>query len=162
MKTVFETIECSRCRGSGKYSFCEEYRDVCFKCSGNGVVLSTRGLMAQKLFTELCSIQFKDVVVGDLVRVGGITSNMKQYSYIAKVVEINTSPYLTTSCIGDIRKSFYPLMIVTENLKHGKLVLHGEAEVSIRVFRDDDKVKLNRALEYQNSLTKSGKERVRK
>lgn len=30
------TTECSRCGGSGQYSFCPQYGTTCFKCQGTG------------------------------------------------------------------------------------------------------------------------------
>lgn len=42
-KFLFESQTCSSCHGSAKYSFCEMYRDACFKCSGLGICLTKRG-----------------------------------------------------------------------------------------------------------------------
>ncbi len=32
---------CTRCEGSGKYSWCQTYGDTCFKCGGSGKALPT-------------------------------------------------------------------------------------------------------------------------
>jgi hypothetical protein len=35
----FGVGDCPRCSGTGKHSFCETFRDVCFQCRGEGEVL---------------------------------------------------------------------------------------------------------------------------
>ena len=39
----FETSCCSRCGGTGSYSYCPGYGTMCFKCRGKGVQYTARG-----------------------------------------------------------------------------------------------------------------------
>lgn len=36
---MYNTETCSRCNGSGRYSFCERFADICFKCGESGIVM---------------------------------------------------------------------------------------------------------------------------
>jgi hypothetical protein len=88
MKTAFETSACSRCHGTGKYSFCERFRDVCFKCHGSGITLTQRGLAAQRMYVESCTVDSSEVKVGDRLLCEGMTHGGSSYSYIGTVVSI--------------------------------------------------------------------------
>jgi hypothetical protein len=63
----FETITCSRCGGSGHYSYCQSYGTTCFKCAGSKRVYTKRGRAAVDYFNSLRSKPLKDFVVGDLM-----------------------------------------------------------------------------------------------
>jgi hypothetical protein len=45
----FPVEECSRCDGSGQYSYCQRYGTTCFKCSGTGKQIIKK---AQKAYIE--------------------------------------------------------------------------------------------------------------
>lgn len=156
MKHQFETQECSRCKGSGKYSFCEEYRDVCFKCAGSGKTLTKRGMAGQKFFLEMCQIEISELKVGDLIRVENLTSNMRRFSYKAKIVEINRSKYEVSGSNGNVPFRYFPLAIITDHPKYGRSGISGKDDQKVRIYREDDLVRFQRALEYQGTLTKSG------
>lgn len=162
VETKFETITCSRCHGGGKYSYCQEYGDRCFKCGGSGKVLSTRGAVAQKFYTDLCSIKLSEVKVGDRIRVQGMTSNMRLYYYVGTVIEIKRSESQVTSINGGITKTWYPLSVTTEHPKYGKSGMLAPDDTLVRIYRDDDIERFNKAIEYQASLTKTGTVRKRK
>lgn len=46
----FETEACSRCGGSGSYSFNLRDGDKCLKCDRSGIQISRRGLAAKKAY----------------------------------------------------------------------------------------------------------------
>jgi len=48
----FETTECSRCGGSGHYSFNPMYGTTCFKCNGTGWGMTKRGQAAKNYFND--------------------------------------------------------------------------------------------------------------
>ena len=52
MGTSFETTTCSRCGGSGKYSYNMYDGDRCFGCAGHGITFSKRGAKARIKFFE--------------------------------------------------------------------------------------------------------------
>ena len=66
-KTLFENTSCSRCGGSGRYSYCQMYGDRCFKCGGSGVQLTKRGAEAQRYYRELLTVPARDVQLFDIV-----------------------------------------------------------------------------------------------
>ena len=66
-ETAFETTTCSRCCGSGKYSFNLIHGSRCYGCGGSGKVLTKRGKAAQKWFRDAISRPAREVPVGWLV-----------------------------------------------------------------------------------------------
>jgi hypothetical protein len=67
LSTGFETKVCSRCGGSGKYSYCQSYGSTCFKCSGKGAVYTVRGLAAIAYARSLREVEVRTVEVGWLM-----------------------------------------------------------------------------------------------
>lgn len=51
--TMLDFITCERCSGSGKYSYCEMYKDMCFSCKGKGKILACADQKAWKEFSDL-------------------------------------------------------------------------------------------------------------
>lgn len=71
-KLMFETTDCSRCGGSGTYSWCQRFGDKCFKCSGRGIQLTRDAVRARELHAEWkaqrTAITLSDVQPGMRVR----------------------------------------------------------------------------------------------
>jgi hypothetical protein len=71
LKIEYETAPCSRCGGSGRYSYCPGYGDRCFKCGGNGLQVSRRGKAAMAKrdawVAENVDMTATTVVVGDKI-----------------------------------------------------------------------------------------------
>lgn len=160
-KVLFETETCSRCHGSGKYSYCEDYGDRCFKCGGAGQVLSKRGAMASAYFNELCQIAISELKAGDRIKRDGITQNARgSYSYIGTVIKVKRSEYACTyGTIIDGKpysETYYPLSVTTQNDKYGQSSLSARDTDTVRVYRSDDNKRLEQALAYQDTLTKKG------
>lgn len=84
MATKFESTECSRCGGSGRYSYCTMYGDTCFKCSGSGRMLTKRGAAARAVFLESLERTYGEVEVGWRILVHG-------YGW-RTVTEVNLNP----------------------------------------------------------------------
>lgn len=72
MTYKYETQPCTRCGGSGHYSYCSAYGTVCFKCSGSGKQLTRAGDKARRKFEEVTRIAWSkpvaEVEVGDRVK----------------------------------------------------------------------------------------------
>lgn len=49
MKITYALTDCSRCGGSGHYSWCQRFGDTCFKCQGRGTMISKAGAEAKAL-----------------------------------------------------------------------------------------------------------------
>jgi hypothetical protein len=69
VKLIYDTTECSRCWGSGRYSFTPMYGDTCFQCEGRKKTLSKAGEKAKALFDELVSVEAKDLKPGMEIKV---------------------------------------------------------------------------------------------
>ena len=65
---LFESETCTRCGGSGQYSYCQTYGTRCFKCGGTGVQLTKRGHVAQAFYISLLSVPARELKVGDWYR----------------------------------------------------------------------------------------------
>jgi hypothetical protein len=70
----FERQDCTRCGGSGRYSFNLMDGDRCFGCAGKGVTLTKRGAAAQKWMRERMEVAAEFVKVGDRVRLRGFAT----------------------------------------------------------------------------------------
>lgn len=66
-KLTFENVACTRCGGSGHYSYCPMYGTTCFKCHGVGAQLTKRGQAAQAFYTRLLSKTTMELNPGDKV-----------------------------------------------------------------------------------------------
>jgi len=178
----FETTTCSRCHATGRHSFCRECRDVCFKCKGSGVVLTKRGEMAKAYFLEISSVSANELKVGDKIPTLGITMDGKSYNYIATVDSIEKSntngsggagridqdggyTSVTENGVVTITKNeggviststdtYLSISMTSEKYGKSSTLMAGKSRV--RVYGDDQKEKLEQALAYQESLTKSG------
>jgi hypothetical protein len=190
--THFETETCSRCQGSGNYSFCERYGTRCFKCAGAGKVLSKRGTVARAHFIELCTVKAESIQIGDKVHADGITHGGALYSYVGTVTAIEKRPGTkTVTYTARPDGSFYVSGQIqfddgrgasswgtteragtegTTSERFTQIVLtlsskYGQSQSikeSYRVYRSDDKERLAVALAFQATLTKSGTARKNK
>jgi len=66
-KMGFEITECSRCGGTGQFSYCQAYGTMCFGCSGTGVVRTRRGTKAYNAFHKSMNAPVSDIKVGDMI-----------------------------------------------------------------------------------------------
>jgi hypothetical protein len=160
--TVFETETCTRCHGSGNYSYCERYGTRCFKCAGRKVTLTARGEAARAYLENLQTKSVKDLQVGDRALTHGMTHGGGSYSYIGTVTAIEKGSPSTYGTLenGVIISRVYETVCVTiEHPKYGKHGCSGPETMTFRVYGPDDKAKIEKALQYQSTLTKAGKPR---
>ena len=143
-KLLFENVTCSRCGGSGNYSYCQMYGTTCFKCAGDGATLTARGKAAQAWLNAKRRKLGKELVVGETILVEGVPGLIA--SYWAKITETNGSD------------------IVCVNTKTGfSQTLNGFGEILLRkAFNKAEKAEqAKEALAYQATLTKAGTVRKR-
>lgn len=73
MRIRFETTECTRCLGSGTYSYNVMYGRMCFKCKGKKTILTANGARARGFYMDNVTAVRRGtasmVEVGDLVNV---------------------------------------------------------------------------------------------
>lgn len=153
---LFEHDTCRRCGGSGHFSFNLIHGSVCYGCSGTSYQLTKRGAAAQAYFRELCSVPVGELRVGDTVRAGGLTGAAQVFEYWAKVVEIRPS---TVKMICNGAEVVGLLDVVTEHAKFGRTTITQQATAKIRKgYTAEQKAPLiARALEFQSTLTKTGR-----
>lgn len=61
---AFECVECSRCGGSGHYSFNLMYGTRCFKCAGNKLTYTKRGAVARERYESHFQVRIDELEVG--------------------------------------------------------------------------------------------------
>lgn len=69
--SLFETKDCSRCGGSGHYSYCQMHGTRCFRCGGKGYEFTKAGAAALDAYKAAytVTVQVKDLQPGDAVMV---------------------------------------------------------------------------------------------
>lgn len=66
MALTFQTTECSRCGGSGRYSYNSVHGDMCYGCNGAGKVYTKAAKAAREIWTAIArpTIPVEDVQPG--------------------------------------------------------------------------------------------------
>lgn len=153
MTLVFESTTCSRCGGSGQFSYCERYGSVCFKCQGAKETLTKRGFAAQAYLNDLRKVRAGAIVVGQYMQVETMT-----HRYFAEVITVEPA-----HCYGDVDTNKSHVHLTTNHPKHGKSGRITARDNMIRVAftKEEKKVQKETALAYQETLTKAGTVRKR-
>lgn len=140
--TTWETVTCSRCGGTGSYSYCSQYGTTCFKCGGQKQVLTARGKAALAWLSSQRQTRVDALQVGMKIKVDG-------YKHPQVLREIKAS---LSSCNGrhytDL--TFDPIT----------LGVFPESLVDVIPATEDERIaQVRAAIAYQNTLTKAGKPR---
>lgn len=147
-KKSFEVETCTRCGGTGKHSFCQQYLDVCFKCRGAGRAYTKRGAAAVEFLYSLMQITVDQLKTGDLVFHEG------KYRPVSEIRSSSTSGIQSDGS----KIQFVALVFVSPK---GEWVCHMHPEQKIRVKGANYPELLNQAYTYQDSLTKTGNPKKR-
>jgi len=169
---AFEHTDCSRCGGSGRYSFNMIDGSMCYGCRGAGYQLTKRGRAAQQLYVQLMSKPLAELVPGDVIRVQGY----KGFHELAAVgrLELRPDPKSSTG--------MWPYIEGTDE-RAGSMSLGGNYDAGLYAYRttngigasgysgdtmvrvaqtaEQRKAKQAQALAYQATLTKAGTPRKR-
>jgi len=165
-KSGLEIATCSRCGGSGQYSFCYSHGTRCFKCSGSGAVYTARGLATLNFLNALRSKPASEIKVGDIVRedFGCPTSSMSRA--FGTVTEVKPSDCKRIVMVDGVRTEVEngQLAITIVHPEHGSMTTHIPPTDMFRMKQTDEQVAatLKQALEFQLTLTKAGKPAKRK
>jgi hypothetical protein len=143
--TVFENVPCTRCGGSGKFSFNAVHGDMCYGCKGTGYTLTKRGQAAYGYLIGLRNVKASDIAVGDLVQFEDIT-----VSYFVRIESIHIMDTGLIQLRGTHRGNPLTFLYLPN-----KLVRKGWSG-------GEKAAQLAKAVAYQSTLTKAGKVNKRK
>lgn len=150
MTTAFETEACTRCGGTGHYSFNGEH-SRCYKCDGkNGArSLTKRGVAAKAYYLAKFRVAASDIKVGDMIETGN--------GQKLRVVEIKTKDE-TVVINGEKRQ------VKTLGLIGNSWAYYTGPSVIVRRYPtpEENDAAIADALAYQATLTKAGKPRKSK
>lgn len=170
-KHGFEVITCSRCGGTGEYSYNQLTGTRCFKCSGGRVVYSKRALAARRFWQEIRSRKVTEIKVGDVIwERGNDLPGCASPSRWVTVTEVRTDAEekarheageatchgLHKNPDGETVRTFYYALTTGSSTRYH---FPTDSVIVKASSPEEAKEKLARALEYQNSLTKTGKPR---
>jgi hypothetical protein len=137
-KPLFESKTCSRCGGSGQYSYCQMHGTRCFKCGGNGVTLTKRGATAQRFYTDSLMVRADEVQIGDEILIDNFFGN-GGFSRVFRIALDEANPGM--------------IILDTEKLNYGT---SPDSPVRIRHKKGEILALQKLALEFQATLTKTG------
>lgn len=163
LNTVFEKEVCGRCGGSGSYSYNQRDGSRCYGCGGRGERLTKRGAAASKYFHDLCAVRADEVKAGDLAEMTAVAPSGAMARYFATVVEVGPRDCKMFSVVDGKRVEVPLIAIKTESAKFGPMSYNCGPDALIRKGQtaDEKRAKLDQALAYQATLTKTGKPRAR-
>ena len=133
-KMGFEIQDCTRCGGSGRYSYCQMYGDTCFKCGGTGVILTRRGNAAFSYYRNLFETQASNIVAGSYIRFNGKWK---------KVLNIKEDTLNAGFIVFELPNQSYHVP--------------GSSKIESAIDENDRQKKLAEAHRHQEKLGKTGK-----
>jgi hypothetical protein len=139
----FETEICSRCHGSGKFSYCIQYGDTCFKCRGKGRVYTKRGQIALNKYNELLMVEARQLKIGDLIGVNNITNYGFRFYCVKQIIKIDENT----------------IQIIAETTNNDQYCVdYNNLDKVRKGYNSEEKTAFKeKALKFQSCLTVSGK-----
>jgi len=154
---LFETKSCSRCGGSGRYSFNLMHGDRCYGCAGSGLQHTKRGSAARAFFQKSLEKPLSEVNVGDYILFDiSMWGGAERWCKVEKI-EAGQSPYI----INGVRDE--SIRYTLHLTRKGKSVSsYGGLAVDhmLKSVKNDEELNARKAaaLEYQGTLSeKTGK-----
>lgn len=145
-QTLFESTFCTRCGGSGRYSFNLMHGDRCYGCGGQGVTLTARGKAAKAFYIESQQLRAADLQPGMFVW----DDTMGKVAKFLPVLSVKQS----SSC-AIVNGERVPFVLIATS--RGSLGVY--PDTMVRAVRDEEqrKAQVAAAKAYQATLTKAGK-----
>jgi hypothetical protein len=156
---------CTRCSGTGSYSYNAMHGSRCYGCNGSGWKLTKRGAAAQQWLNDQRMVRYADLKPGDTVLAQGFTAG--SFTVGSEWVRVM---YVETKCA---MTGNYPTMrsVELQYVIHGRPVLKdgslsdesfdlgGFANSTIRrrMTREQVAALRHAAIEYQSTLNGHGK-----
>jgi hypothetical protein len=153
IKREFESETCSRCGGSGNYSYCQMYGPTCFKCRGRKKILSKRGQAASDYLRDLRTVKVADIQAGWLIWLPpDVFGTYKSSWYEVLSFVLNTGDFATARS-NDIETRSEYSKIETRVMSQMTF-----PESTVMAVPNKERLAETRelALDYQETLTKSG------
>jgi len=159
-----EIETCSRCAGSGKHSYCQMYGSTCFKCGGSGRTYTKRGAAAAAKLTDLRSKPASELVPGDTVLMRGFScgsvSSPSKWCKVA-ALEDATGSARYKDAAGEWVTPTQIRIVFEPGAGYSASTSDPATMYRVRQGAAALEATLAEALEYQATLTKTGKPRKR-
>ena len=137
---TFETVTCTRCNGTGRYSFNLKDGNTCYGCGGKGVKHTKRALMADAWMTDKRTIKASKIAIGQRIHLAGVYPVSKRFAITVAKIE--------RSVCAVNGNSFINVTSVNGN----EYVINAALNIKIALSEDNHKALYELALEYQDSL----------
>lgn len=153
--SALEIQTCSRCHGSGSYSYNQIDGSRCFKCSGSGVVHTKRGSEAHKFLENLRSVPMSTLVVGDTFRFNDLSR-----TFFVAVESIENK--MSKGSVNGVPYE-HEMLEISGTWKDGRYSMMGGDNTMVRKgwSAEEKAAHLAQALVYQETLTQQGTPRKR-
>jgi hypothetical protein len=96
----FDRVTCSRCSGTGHYSYNQVSGSTCFKCEGAKQVLTAKGNRQRDYYRARTEIKIEDVKVGDRVSCDGMKFNVLEIVPSKSQGRTGDGPWITYQCLN--------------------------------------------------------------
>jgi hypothetical protein len=157
MGFLFETKSCSRCGGSGRYSFNLMHGDKCYGCGGSGLQHTKRGANACAFFHKSLEKPLSEIKVGDYILFDTSMLGGPEKWCKVEAIEAGQSPYIINGVRDESIR--YTLHLTRKGKSVG--TFGGLAlDHPLKSVKNDEELNAlkAKALEYQGTLSeKTGK-----
>ena len=152
----FERETCTRCGGTGKFSYNLKDGDMCYGCKGSGMKLSKRGAAAAAYAREISEVAIEDAIKNGFE----FTVNIFGKDIRVARTEFVPAEESGSAKLNPITGEYVPYAIYRCFAASGKCLISGPDTMQVRRVITADMVK--QVEDYQASLTKAGKVSKRK
>ncbi|MFP3709693.1 hypothetical protein SB783_37400 [Paraburkholderia sp. SIMBA_009] len=150
--SALETVTCSRCGGTGKFSYNAMDGDRCYGCHGAGKKYTKRGAVAAAYLKSLRQVHAADVKPGDSIRVAGVVG-----ARFYRVLDVKIGRAKDQGCYS--RDGEYTQVKIECD---GITTFEGVESLIVKAFtKEEMRAQLEKAVAFQATLTKAGTPRKR-
>jgi DnaJ-class molecular chaperone len=153
-----ETTTCTRCCGTGQYSWCSAHGSRCFKCGGSGKALTKRGAATNAFIKSLRSTEtiVSELKVGDYVKPAGENKFRKILSISEPSQNSSYKDFEASAKAGhDVWVPITAVTIAFDGAKYS--VRQSIGSTMLRHNNLDDLATWKIGMEFQATLSKTGK-----
>ena len=148
-----ETSPCTRCGGTGSYSWCSAHGSRCFKCNGNKQVLTKKGRVAKAYISHLRTTlkPASELKIGDFVHADDFFTGKFGFFAIVKISE----PFTSKFTLNGVEKVNTNLSYEVQGMRASFTV---GIESQMKVWTGVDNLESwKEGIEFQATLSKAGK-----